>query len=750
MMRGLTARTSETQIAEAILYGRNYEQLPVPHQVRVVYDKDTGWSRCFCFIDYDEVEQAQAFMNGYAGSCGLEGPELFIDGQLVTMEYSDKGFASRGGKGKSDWICDHCGATNFARRMACFRCNTNKGPNAKSANTGPGNQSGGLDGDLIHSVSTVPTSILMIKGFPSSTKEEDVSNALRDYAQVKQVRIVRDRYTGSSRGFCFVEFYSVEHATHTLTTWHTLLQTSPLLIEEAKVSLLYAPKAAMVQANMAANMTGSRGGGKGKGKGGKGNYAATAAMEQAQWALQGKRANDDSKEPHWAEALASKTKKPPPEWPPTFEAGGAAWVFDQKSGYYYESASGFWYSTATKLYYNSHKQSYYMHTPTTNPPWTLYSQQPPAPAPAPVPASTSAATTVAAGGNSQIAPPGTSAAHDGKAKTSIWDKYVPPKNGASETPQQQQLPQAQQAQAQAPPQAAPVQPTPVSAQSKVNASAVAAAAERKKAQKELEKWEKKQQKLQQQKQQQAKAAMEAAATKNIGTEHLAAAKLPTNLVSEALTPEATGSALLLQMGLSYTSCKALLLDGKPVIYQNKDKWACLVSRRQFPTEEKLRLHIEKSQLYRDALEKCIKEGKLATNQTTQPVYRDRASERRQRDPLPEKKSKGSAAIQRVEAHYAQVVDSYVPQKAPSTRVGVDRAIDSSNIGNSMLKQMGWKDGTGLGRHGEGITEPVRVNASKHGAGIGMKQYNVNYNDSYLENAKKIAEQRYNEKESNWS
>jgi len=51
---------------------------------------------------------------------------------------------------------------------------------------------------------------------------------------------------------------------------------------------------------------------------------------------------------------------------------------------------------------------------------------------------------------------------------------------------------------------------------------------------------------------------------------------------------------------------------------------------------------------------------------------------------------------------------------------------------------------------KGITEPVRVNASKHGAGIGMKQYNVNYNDSYLENAKKIAEQRYNEKESNWS
>jgi hypothetical protein len=34
------------------------------------------------------------------------------------------------------------------------------------------------------------------------------------------------------------------------------------------------------------------------------------------------------------------------------------------------------------------------------------------------------------------------------------------------------------------------------------------------------------------------------------------------------------------------------------------------------------------------------------------------------------------------------------------QVGLDKALDSSNIGNSMLKQMGWKDGSGLGRHGE--------------------------------------------------
>lgn len=48
-----------------------------------------------------------------------------------------------------------------------------------------------------------------------------------------------------------------------------------------------------------------------------------------------------------------------PEWPPAFEAGGASYVFDARSGMFYEPASDFFYDPKTKLYYSNKKQKYF-------------------------------------------------------------------------------------------------------------------------------------------------------------------------------------------------------------------------------------------------------------------------------------------------------------------------------------------------------------------------------------------------------
>lgn len=47
------------------------------------------------------------------------------------------------------------------------------------------------------------------------------------------------------------------------------------------------------------------------------------------------------------------------EWPPQFEGGGASFIFDARSGMFYEPSSDFFYDPKTKLYYSNKKQQYF-------------------------------------------------------------------------------------------------------------------------------------------------------------------------------------------------------------------------------------------------------------------------------------------------------------------------------------------------------------------------------------------------------
>ena len=38
----------------------------------------------------------------------------------------------------------------------------------------------------------------------------------------------------------------------------------------------------------------------------------------------------------------------------------------------------------------------------------------------------------------------------------------------------------------------------------------------------------------------------------------------------------------------------------------------------------------------------------------------------------------------------------------------EKKISSDNIGNKLLKNMGWKEGQGLGKDNKGIVEPLKV------------------------------------------
>lgn len=86
----------------------------------------------------------------------------------------------------------------------------------------------------------------------------------------------------------------------------------------------------------------------------------------------------------------------------------------------------------------------------------------------------------------------------------------------------------------------------------------------------------------------------------------------------------------------------------------------------------------------------------------QPKYRDRASERRtlfnQPDaPMPEKDVKKRDTPSRAPT----------PPPVPPANPGQD----GSNVGNKLLKMMGWKEGTGLGSEGDGRVNPMFVSLS---------------------------------------
>lgn len=68
---------------------------------------------------------------------------------------------------------------------------------------------------------------------------------------------------------------------------------------------------------------------------------------------------------------------------------------------------------------------------------------------------------------------------------------------------------------------------------------------------------------------------------------------------------------LTTLGTTYSSIHRLTIDGKPLVKMQKGKWACLVSKRVFDTEELLEKHVHLSQLYRTKFSEALLAGRIA-------------------------------------------------------------------------------------------------------------------------------------------
>ncbi|TCD59819.1 hypothetical protein EIP91_011398 [Steccherinum ochraceum] len=145
---------------------------------------------------------------------------------------------------------------------------------------------------------------------------------------------------------------------------------------------------------------------------------------------------------------------------------------------------------------------------------------------------------------------------------------------------------------------------------------------------------------------------------------------------------------------------------------------------------------------RDVAREKVKAAKAKAS-SDQPKYRDRASERRimhnQPDaPLPENAKPAAAKKRHAEG----------PPPPPSPPPPpVNPGQDENNVGNKLLKMMGWKEGTGLGTDGEGRVEPIQTAIYATGVGLGASKgkeigkYADGYS-GYVHMAQDAARERY--------
>uniref|UniRef100_A0A7N1A5P5 Uncharacterized protein n=1 Tax=Kalanchoe fedtschenkoi TaxID=63787 RepID=A0A7N1A5P5_KALFE len=343
VVKGLSQKTTEEDLYQILA-----EWGPLQH-VRVIKERNSGVSRGFAFIDFSSVDAAKVMMD----KIGSDG--LVVDGRKVYFEYSkptgptsysqdsavkSNHFSHRGTKIPSDWMCTLCGCVNFARRMSCFQCNearTDDAPPAEisSSTSGVGGRRGQDAG---------PTHVLVVRGLDENADEEMIRYEFSKHAPIKDLRLVRDKFTHVSRGFAFVHFHSVDDATKALeATNGTTLEKNGQILRVAYAKSILGPASGIYGSSQSSSL-------------------AAAAIEAAAFSQQydavgwaPKEYNPDEKQHAGGQEPASG--QPAVQGDSTAPQSGFVW--DEASGYYYDAASGFYYDGNTGLYYDGNNGIWY-------------------------------------------------------------------------------------------------------------------------------------------------------------------------------------------------------------------------------------------------------------------------------------------------------------------------------------------------------------------------------------------------------
>lgn len=174
-----------------------------------------------------------------------------------------------------------------------------------------------------------------------------------------------------------------------------------------------------------------------------------------------------------------------------------------------------------------------------------------------------------------------------------------------------------------------------------------------------------------------------------------------------------------------------------------DKNICLLCKRSFKNADHISQHRNLSRLHLSRLrrlrQRLFSEEQLdkIERKERESLYRDRAKERR--------------------LHYGQT-DRILPvdltphqsvqlkfNKTTSSKVDVGaQRLGLDNKGAALMTKMGWREGSGLGKSNEGITDIIKIESQVGTSGLGSKLYKVDSNLSYKDAVKQIMYKKYHE------
>lgn len=689
LVKGMGPHVTEDDIRNEITRYSLY-----PKDVLLMRRKNTGESRGFAYVEFRLLSDAVRWKELTQGI-------LYFGQACATLHY----FVPKDAPGpdrpmlKVDWTCIKCGVNNFRKRDMCFKCNA---PREEAELTNIGGE--GCD-EVSHSAS----STLLFRNLDILTTEERVLSMLGQITvlPIKNLKVAKDSVTHTSRGFAYVELHSISEAMQL----HDLLvsMAGNFYVDGRRVTVSYSRRSlSSMNSTASAN-------------------AASVALAAAQWTNQ-----DAAYEQNTNMFSDSVIRERQMEATQCFNTPDSqkystpdvsTYQYDEASGYYYDSLTGFYYDPNSQYYYNSQTRQYlywdaekqtYLSVPASQPTVSQTSAVIEAPA-------------VKVEQTSEVvisSPPVIAHAPVLSIK----------KDSDQEKSKEKTI-----------------------SQDKVKIA--------KKVAKDMEKWAK----TLNQKKESAKSAV---GIPNILEEQInidmsmcekrkveASPEIPrivpknteeVKFVAPSHVKEKSGGLVAAYGGESDSEVEAdsqdesakaldvLRIEESKLIDWNK--LACLLCKRQFPSKDVLTKHTQLSDLHKQNVN-MLKITKLSPKQLQELEkkefgYRDRAKERREKfgqpDIPPPSKLKTKYLKERRE--------TFLPAEEPVEAIGSD------NIGNKMLKAMGWTEGQGLGKSGQGMSGIIEVQRRVKSAGLGMKgaSYGASASDSYKDAVRKAMQARYNE------